>query len=151
MGTSSSEERRNPYLPPSRPEERRTPHLPRSRPEEWTKNPPGTSSSDPPPGHQLPSAILRSGSPDRSSTLKIGSKIEIGLLLRFFVLVNPCYARHIREFKKRILKDFYHPLGGLYIYIYILFPEILCMKRVYRDNASVHWSAARNKERFSSR
>ena len=27
-----------------------------------------------------------------------------------------------------------------------------CMKRVYRDKkASFHWSAARNKERFSSR
>ena len=27
-----------------------------------------------------------------------------------------------------------------------------CMKRVHRDKkASVHWSAARNKERFSSR
>ena len=27
-----------------------------------------------------------------------------------------------------------------------------CMNRVYRDKkASVHWSAARNKERFSSR
>ena len=27
-----------------------------------------------------------------------------------------------------------------------------CMKRVYRDKkASVHWSAARKKERFSSR
>ena len=54
------------------------PLLPSSWPEEWTKNPPGTSSSDPSPGHQLPSAILRSGSSDRSSTLKIGPKIEIG-------------------------------------------------------------------------
>ena len=38
------------------------------------------------------------------------------------------------------------------IYIYILFPDMPCMKRVYKDEkASVHWSAARNKERFSSR
>ena len=33
-----------------------------------------------------------------------------------------------------------------------LFPDMPCMKRVYRDKkASVHWSAARKKERFSSR
>ena len=33
-----------------------------------------------------------------------------------------------------------------------LFPDMPCMKRVYRDKkASFHWSAARNKERFSSR
>ena len=25
------------------------------------------------------------------------------------------------------------------------FPDMPCMKRVYRDKASVHWSAARNK------
>ena len=32
------------------------------------------------------------------------------------------------------------------------FPDMPCMKKIYRDkNASVHWSAARNKERFSSR
>ena len=32
------------------------------------------------------------------------------------------------------------------------FPDMPCMKRVYRDRkASFHWSAARNKERFSSR
>ena len=32
------------------------------------------------------------------------------------------------------------------------FPDMPCMKRVYRDKiASFHWSAARNKERFSSR
>ena len=31
------------------------------------------------------------------------------------------------------------------------FPDMPCMKRVYRDKASVHWSAARNKERSSSR
>ena len=59
---------------------RRTPHFPPSRPEEWTNNPPGTSSSDSSSGHQLLSAILRSGSSDRSSTLKIGPKIEIGPL-----------------------------------------------------------------------
>ena len=35
----------------------------------------------PPSGHQLPSAILRAGSSDRSSTLKIGPEIEIGPLL----------------------------------------------------------------------
>ena len=34
----------------------------------------------------------------------------------------------------------------------LFFPDMPCMKRVYRDKkASVHWSAARNKERFSSR
>ena len=34
----------------------------------------------------------------------------------------------------------------------IAFPDMPCMKRVYKDKkASVHWSAARNKERFSSR
>ena len=34
----------------------------------------------------------------------------------------------------------------------VKFPDMPCMKRVYRDKrASVHWSAARNKERFSSR
>ena len=33
-----------------------------------------------------------------------------------------------------------------------LFPDMPCMKRVYRDKkASVHWSVARDKERFSSR
>ena len=33
-----------------------------------------------------------------------------------------------------------------------VFPDMPCMKRVYRDKkASVYWSAARNKERFSSR
>ena len=33
-----------------------------------------------------------------------------------------------------------------------LFPGMLCMKRVYKDKkASVHWSAARNEERPSSR
>ena len=32
-----------------------------------------------------------------------------------------------------------------------LFPDMPCMKRLYRDkSASVHWSAARNEERFSS-
>ena len=32
------------------------------------------------------------------------------------------------------------------------FPDMPCMRRVYRDKlASVHWSAARKKERFSSR
>ena len=32
------------------------------------------------------------------------------------------------------------------------FPDMPCMKRVYTDKkASVHWSAARKKERFSSR
>ena len=34
----------------------------------------------------------------------------------------------------------------------MLFPDMPCMKKVYRDKkASVHWSAARKKERFSSR
>ena len=34
----------------------------------------------------------------------------------------------------------------------IIFPDMPCMKRVYRDKkASVHWSAARKKPRFSSR
>ena len=34
----------------------------------------------------------------------------------------------------------------------LLFPDMPCMKRVYRDKtASFHWSAARNKERVSSR
>ena len=33
-----------------------------------------------------------------------------------------------------------------------VFPDMLCMRRVYRDKkASAHWSAAKNKERFSSR
>ena len=33
-----------------------------------------------------------------------------------------------------------------------IFPDIPCMKNVYRDKkASVHWPAARKKERFSSR
>ena len=33
-----------------------------------------------------------------------------------------------------------------------IFPDMPCVKRVYRDSkASVHWSAARNEERFSSR
>ena len=33
-----------------------------------------------------------------------------------------------------------------------LFPDMPCMKRVYIDKkASVHWSAARKKERFSPR
>ena len=32
------------------------------------------------------------------------------------------------------------------------FPDMPCMKRVYKEKkASFHWSAARNKERFSSR
>ena len=32
------------------------------------------------------------------------------------------------------------------------FPDMPCMKRVYRDEkAFFHWSAARNKERFSPR
>ena len=60
------------------------PHLRSSRPEEWTKNPPpGTYFFFRPPhtGHQLPLAIRRSGSSDRSSTLKNGPKIEIGSLL----------------------------------------------------------------------
>ena len=43
----------------------------------------------------------------------------------------------------------------MYIYIYICictFPEMPCMKEVYKDKwASVHWSAARNEERSSSR
>ena len=35
---------------------------------------------------------------------------------------------------------------------YLLFPDMPCMKRVYRDEkAPVHWSAARNEERVSSR
>ena len=34
----------------------------------------------------------------------------------------------------------------------MLFPDMHCMRRVYRDKkASVHWSAARKKERFSYR
>ena len=34
----------------------------------------------------------------------------------------------------------------------MLFLDMPCMKRVYSDKkASVHWSAARKKERFSSR
>ena len=57
------------------------PHLPPSWPEEWTKNPLWYFFFRPPPSHQLPPAILRSGSSDRSSTLKIGPKIEIGHLL----------------------------------------------------------------------
>ena len=36
--------------------------------------------------------------------------------------------------------------------IYQEFPDMHCMKRVYRDKkASFHWSAAKKKERFSSR
>ena len=36
-------------------------------------------------------------------------------------------------------------------YYFMLFPDILCMKRVYRNKtASFHYSAAKNKERFSS-
>ena len=32
-----------------------------------------------------------------------------------------------------------------------MFPDMPCMKKVYRDKkASVHWSAARNEERASS-
>ena len=32
------------------------------------------------------------------------------------------------------------------------FPDMLCMKRVYRDKAALfHWSETRNKDRFSSR
>ena len=32
-----------------------------------------------------------------------------------------------------------------------VFPDMPCMKKVYKDKkASVHWSAAKNKERFSS-
>ena len=91
---SGSEERRNPpsftvsarrtknpfHLPPSRPEERRTL--------------PSCSSSDPPPSrpkcHQLLSAILSSGSSARSSTLKIGPKIEIGPLLASLYDVMLC-------------------------------------------------------------
>ena len=52
-----------------------------------TKNTsPPSSSSDPPPStnpHQVLSALLRSGSSARSSTLKIGPKIEIGPLRSF--------------------------------------------------------------------
>ena len=75
--------RRTKNLPPSSTfsaEERRTPHLPHSWPEEWTKDPLWYFFFRPP-GHQLPSAILRSGSSDRSSTLKIGPKIEVSFLL----------------------------------------------------------------------
>ena len=80
-GTSSSEERRTP--PSSTFSARRTKNPPSSifsagRMNEEPSR--GTSSSDPP-EHQLPSAILKSGSSDRSSSLKIGPKIEIGPLL----------------------------------------------------------------------
>ena len=37
------------------------------------------------------------------------------------------------------------------LFLRFKFPDMPCMKRVYRDKkASVHWSAARTKERFSS-
>ena len=42
---------------------------------------------------------------------------------RLFVFVNPFHARHVRE----------------------KCPYMPCMRRVYRDKASVHWSAARKK------
>ena len=43
--------------------------------------------------------------------------------------------------------------GGLSpVFITSSFPDMPCMKRVYMDkNASFHWSAARNKARFSFR
>ena len=47
--------------------------------------PPSSSSSDPPPptnAHQVLPALLESRSPARSSTLKIGPKIEIGPLIQ---------------------------------------------------------------------
>ena len=41
---------------------------------------------------------------------------------------------------------------GLFGFRNGLFPDMPCMKRVHRDKkASVHWLAARTKERFSSR
>ena len=102
-GTSSFEERRTPHLPHSRLEERIIPHLPSSR---------GRIDEEPslvrllpiPPTleHQLPSGILRSGSSDRSSTMKIGPKIEIGSLLSAvrnkclsnFLLIALSFKRH---------------------------------------------------------
>ena len=74
-----------PHFPPSRPEEQRTfTHFPFL--DQKNEEPsPICSSSDPLPsnrGHQLLSAILRFGFSERSSTLKIGPKIEIG----FYVL-----------------------------------------------------------------
>ena len=116
----------------------KNPHLPSSRPEEWTKNLPGTSSSDPSLGHQLPSAILRSGSSDRSSTL-IGPKIEIGPLFRcidvpFCSVPSRCLAVHrpesTRQWYVRVLDAIIFAAPGLEVPLSLtlghLFANISC-------------------------
>ena len=77
-GTSSSEERRTPHLPPSRPKNEEPPIFHLLGRKNGRRTPSLVLLLPPTPGHQLPSAILRSGSSDRSSPLKIGPKIEIG-------------------------------------------------------------------------
>ena len=41
--------------------------------------------------------------------------------------------------------------NGSHVVFWIKFPDMPCMKRVHRDKASVHWSAARKKERDKPR
>ena len=69
------------HLPPFRHEERRTPPSSTFSAGRMDEDSPLVLLLPTPHGHQLPSAILRSGSSDRSSTLKTGPKIEIGFLL----------------------------------------------------------------------
>ena len=42
-------------------------------------------------------------------------------------------------------------LYSFLLYSTLFFSDILCMKRVYREKTTIYWSAARNRERFSSR
>ena len=88
--------RMNHHLPPSRHEDRRTLHLPSSRSKEWTKIPLVILLSTPA-GHQLPSAILRSGSSDRSSTLKIGPNRDRARCCTFAVSERIFVARLFRR------------------------------------------------------
>ena len=129
------------------------------------EEPPPPSSSDPPStnGHQLLSAIRRSGSSDRSSTLKIGPKVGIGPLFvetlegqRVRCLLGEQTRRCLdppRPADKPLIRK---PVVNLTILLpfdlHSIFPDMPCMKKVYSDKAApVQWSAARNEERPSSR
>ena len=66
-----------------------------------------------------------------------------------FVFANPSHSKNVCE------KEQAFPAPRMSHYAPISesdFPDMPCMKRLYRDKkASFHWSAAKNKECFSSR
>ena len=99
----------------------------------------------PPPGHRLPSAILRSGSSDRWSTLKIGPEIEIGPLIRHPVLRDPAPPprRAPRPDPPVVCsgfsKVFFPSVQGIYHTIIVIFKTIFVWCKVVYEICFCVW------------